>query len=613
MKNKIVSESAHDSYANHINEGILQGIKSKMLSLIKKIGDHFSIIFNGQPIGGVSLPTNIGLFAKQNRINTKAISFIPDDVDKNLEPGLNGNLQTSLSKRSGDHEEKIDALVLYPYSLLGENNEDNKNLVRESLNNKLNEVVKDIDEKFDLIDLKWDEEISNVTTVKSTELHKEINITISQIRKGNTAYKSLMIWGAPGIGKTQIVNQVVNAGTDWGRVIDVQTSKMAPEDWMLPTIQDPNIHIEYDDGKVPGTRKDRDASEEAGRGRGAMPPMPLRNVDIPKFWLPVWLPTTNPKDPEVDKRRNDAANEGNGGVLFLDELSRADPMVMNTCLKLVEERVMGEYKLGSLWTIIAASNRTQDEAEGVTGVGNALAGRFNHVNFVPTFEEWKEWAIKSGKIDMKILSFLEFNDPNKWFYRALKNPDKMIASPTPRTWEACSMNLAAQTQYAEENGIALTKRDIHIAVAEAVGVEAADVVAQFLLLLMKYTTQDIKNILTHPEKAKIPTRGDKGTGLDLAEAGALMGIIASYTKMDYDEKKQLPPKLWEGFAKYLVKLDNGAFATQAFKLMIAAHPYINDSVDGTIKDANGKVLTKYHVGGEIFMDKYGSITSSSRK
>lgn len=69
-------------------------------------------------------------------------------------------------------------------------------------------------------------------------------------------------------------------------------------------------------------------------------------------------------DAEENARRDEVANrtkgsEG-GGVLFLDEFSRANKGVMDVLMKMLDERMIGGYKLGSKWAVICAGNRIQD-------------------------------------------------------------------------------------------------------------------------------------------------------------------------------------------------------------------------------------------------------------
>ncbi len=50
------------------------------------------------------------------------------------------------------------------------------------------------------------------------------------------------------------------------------------------------------------------------------------------------------------------------GILFLDELNAAPPLVQAACYQLVLDRKVGEYTLPDGWTVVAAGNRESDRA-----------------------------------------------------------------------------------------------------------------------------------------------------------------------------------------------------------------------------------------------------------
>src|SRR5947208_2825514 len=55
---------------------------------------------------------------------------------------------------------------------------------------------------------------------------------------------------------------------------------------------------------------------------------------------------------------------GGSGVLFLDELAQAPPLVQAACLQLTLDRRLGEYALPGGWAVVAAGNRAGDRAGG---------------------------------------------------------------------------------------------------------------------------------------------------------------------------------------------------------------------------------------------------------
>lgn len=335
---KLVNESLDDFIKFHgssLNEGILQKIGNFFGNLLVKVGNL--LLFKDETteeIEPVITPMNIGLLQKRGLLPA-SVSYIPSNEDKKIMPELS-SLKSDLD------------MIRRPQQ------EWERYINGESMNESLNEEV-----------VPLEHEDKNIVNISRDELFDEIEMAMDDPNK-----KPLMIWGAPGIGKTQIVKTVLSANGG-GRLIDIQTSKMAPDDWTLPAI-------------LPGSN-------------GELP----QAIDLPKSWLPVYTPTG---DPEKDKELDEMANWGNGGIIFLDELSRASESVQGTCLKLVDERIIGDSKLGSKWTIISASNRAVDDPETLPQWSTALGNRFEQVNYVPDFKSWKEWA--TGKVDQRIIDFL---------------------------------------------------------------------------------------------------------------------------------------------------------------------------------------------------------------
>lgn len=146
-------------------------------------------------------------------------------------------------------------------------------------------------------------------------------------------------------------------------------------------------------------------------------PTDLRGIPIPQDGKAVWLP---PSDLPVDGR----------GILFLDELTSAPPLVQASAYQLTFDRQLGEYSLPQGWYIVAAGNRIEDRAV-VHRMSSALNNRFIHINFEPNLGDWTEWAL-SVRIDPNIISFLHFR-PELLFQFNPESSEKAFASP--RTWD----------------------------------------------------------------------------------------------------------------------------------------------------------------------------------
>ena len=116
--------------------------------------------------------------------------------------------------------------------------------------------------------------------------------------------------------------------------------------------------------------------------------LPEKNEKTGKtdFMLPYWFPTDNTPI-----------------VLFLDELNRARPEVLQTIMDLTLNRKLAGKSLPEGSRIISAVNNGNEYQ--LTDLDPALVSRFNIYEFEPSVAEWISWGEKSG-IDSRILSFI---------------------------------------------------------------------------------------------------------------------------------------------------------------------------------------------------------------
>ena len=93
-------------------------------------------------------------------------------------------------------------------------------------------------------------------------------------------------------------------------------------------------------------------------------------------------------------------------VLFLDELNRARPEILQCVMDLTLNKRLNGKDLPKGSRIITAVN--DGEEYQLTDLDPALISRFNIYNFVPTAAEWLLWAVEQ-KIDNRIIDFIEKN------------------------------------------------------------------------------------------------------------------------------------------------------------------------------------------------------------
>jgi len=185
----------------------------------------------------------------------------------------------------------------------------------------------------------------------------------------------VMLWGPPGVGKSQMVAQI--AARHAVPMIDIRLSQMEPSDL-----------------------------------RG----IPFRQGERVEWAVPAMLPDTE--------------RHGPSGVLFLDEITSAPPMVSAAAYQLILDRRLGDYRLPDGWAIFAAGNRQGDR--GLTySMPAPLANRFSHFEVETHLDDWVDWAYASG-IDERIIAFLRFRPELLFDFDPAHNP---VAFPSPRSWE----------------------------------------------------------------------------------------------------------------------------------------------------------------------------------
>ena len=138
------------------------------------------------------------------------------------------------------------------------------------------------------------------------------------------------------------------------------------------------------------------------------------------FMPPYWFPT-----------------DGKPIVLFLDELNRARPEILQTIMDLALNRKLAGRALPEGSRIIAAVN--EGDQYQLTDLDPALVSRFNIFTFSPTPQEWLLWARKAG-VDHRVTDFIQ--EDSIWLD---KTPDArngadtgLDKTPDRRAWKRVS-------------------------------------------------------------------------------------------------------------------------------------------------------------------------------
>ena len=205
------------------------------------------------------------------------------------------------------------------------------------------------------------------------------------IKHGMSSNLGIMIWGPPGIGKSDIIEQI---GREEGRpVIDMRLLLL-------------------------------DATDLKG--------------------IPFYDPTNNTMKWAPP---NELPRDGQGldnAILFLDEITAAPQSIQASAYQLVLNRRVGEYVLPKGVSIVAAGNRTTDK--GVAHrMPTPLANRFVHYNLKVNFNDWQQWAIDS-QIHPDVIGYLSAHRQNLDKFDPTQ-PDPAYASP--RSWYFVSKGLTS--------------------------------------------------------------------------------------------------------------------------------------------------------------------------
>ena len=139
-------------------------------------------------------------------------------------------------------------------------------------------------------------------------------------------------------------------------------------------------------------------------------------------------------------------------VWFFDDLGQASPAVQAACMQLFLARRVNGHVLPDCVTFLAATNRRIDRA-GVSGILEPVKSRFACiVELEPNIDDWSIWAYGHG-VSPALIAFLRYRPELLCKFEATAD---LTNSPVPRTWAHLAkletLNLAPVVESAAFSG-----------------------------------------------------------------------------------------------------------------------------------------------------------------
>jgi len=131
-------------------------------------------------------------------------------------------------------------------------------------------------------------------------------------------------------------------------------------------------------------------------------------------------------------------------ILFLDEINRSMPQVMQAFFQVVLDRCLGNDKDGNPWplhagTRVVAAGNFGSEYD-VIEMDPALLRRFWVVDLEPDHLSWLAWAAKKG-LSPVLIDFIRDNPAHWYVDLSTKKVSPGDVIPTPATWERVDSSL----------------------------------------------------------------------------------------------------------------------------------------------------------------------------
>lgn len=443
----------------HINENklgdlftkIAMTVKAGFVMYVKKAGRILTYIKD--KFVNVTTPVQIAI----NSVKDKTISLIMNDEDENTVKELGGDYnkfniddfnEFDNSSFSNPNDFWIDVIkknyVIAKNTLGKELTESEKRIYKRALNesayfkNKFQHINEDEEDEIinnntslDAITRNPPLFMKGENTIDTKQLKQFVYSELKRMwrqepqglpfsRQADTL-TTLVILGAPGIGKSCIITAVTSAinnalsKEEKQNTVEIKaSSNEKTPNWLNKKSNFVSLNcstLNKDQLSVTAV-----VDIETKKGEDVVKSKKAVSLNVSNV-LPAYEISN---DTELNKSADIALG---CGCLFLDEITRINDVELGDALMdVLQKKSYNNMSLGTNWFIIAAGNRAVDmlvDGEQQTGrIFNILSetahsNRMQIYTYVPTYPEWRKWAVRTNKetgeqnIHPLILSFLD--------------------------------------------------------------------------------------------------------------------------------------------------------------------------------------------------------------
>jgi len=512
-------ESFINNDINPINEGIMDRIKNAYKSISKYL--------TGKKLSDIP---KLFCFLKKEKSWLYNLIYL-DKIGELKKLRISFDRSTMDPEELSEIENEIDLAISYVGSkLTGYSIKEDKRYIRPKTYDDPEHLDPDVD--FSTSSDDFDDRVDDFGSIKELGkidhkkgvrniTHNELEeiISLDYDKKQKTQKPStIFVWGYSGFGKTKTVEKVC------------RDKKLLCLSWLLSKCSPEEI-------------------------RGALVPDMPDNENPDKKLHSRWY------IPEIFPPASDTKTQG---IIFFDEVNRANPQTINAVLRLLLSHQMDNYKLPLKWSIVCAGNWPDEsgglDVEGmdqnVNDLDIAARTRLRHYNLYATSSSYLSYA-EEKQFPPEIIKFLTFY--KDFIHKTPEKGTNPKTFPNPRNWEKFA------------DGLRELKKKKNKPDSLEIGLEASgyltssvkDLFLDFMRIDMQYSDNDLMKIFTNQKSApkiNLDSKKDIEAFFKIAIASRPDEMIKSNidklinkNKEDYTEEDNELSEYIENFATFYKK------------------------------------------------------------